>query len=483
MRNVARLTPIAVLTADLMQRIQFPDHLIWGAATAAFQIEGAANLDGKAPSIWDRFTARRGRILDGTDASVACDHYRRYREDLELMAALGLGAYRFSIAWPRVISSPARRLNRLGLDFYERLVDGLLARGIRPFATLYHWDLPWFEQQRGGWESRDTVWRFADYAETAARALGDRVKHWVTINEPLTIATAGYVSGDHAPGRHLPLLALRVAHHLLLAHGAGLQRLRAHVPDAEIGPALNLFPVLPRRRSDVRLAERIDALANRLFADPILAGSYPAPVRRLLSIYRRTLRPGDLALIGQPVDFVGVNHYSHLIVERNWLPWLGFRLARSLDPNARHTAMDWQIEPRSFLDTLTWLRERYGNPPVYITENGAAFVDRVESDGSVRDPLRRDYLEGYLFMLHRALDAGSEVRGYFVWSLLDNFEWSLGLSKRFGLIHVDYRSLRRTPKLSARWYADVCRTGGFDLDDALYRSLLATALDHSLELI
>jgi beta-glucosidase len=466
-----------------MMRIQFPEYLLWGAATAAFQIEGAPDADGKAPSIWDRFTLRPGRIQDGSDASVACDHYRRYREDLELMSALGLGAYRFSISWPRVVSTPERRVNPAGLDFYERLVDGLLERGIRPFATLYHWDLPWFEQRSGGWEVRDTVWHFADYAEAVARRLGDRVKHWVTINEPLTIASAGYVSGDHAPGRRKPLRAFRVAHHLLLAHGASLQRLRALVPDAEVGPALNLFPVIPRRRADVRLAERIDALVNRLFADPILAGCYPRPVRRLLSIYRWTLRAGDLDLIGQPVDFVGVNHYSHIVVERSWLPLIGFRLVRSGDPNARHTDMDWEIEPRSFLDTLTWLRERYDNPAVYITENGAAFDDRVEADGSVRDANRRDYLEAYLFMLHRALDAGSAIRGYFVWSLLDNFEWALGLSKRFGLIHVDYQSLRRTPKLSAHWYESVCRSGGFDLPEPMYRSLLATASDDSLDLI
>jgi beta-glucosidase len=464
-------------------RIQFPDELLWGAATAAFQIEGSPDVDGKAPSIWDRFTARPGRIQDGSDAKVACDHYRRYREDLDLMAELGLGAYRFSISWPRVVSASDQRVNPAGLDFYERLVDGLLERGIRPFATLYHWDLPWFEQQRGGWETRATAWRFADYAEAVARRLGDRVKHWVTINEPLTIVAAGYVSGDHAPGRRHPLRAFRVAHHLLLAHGASLQRLRALVPDAQVGPALNLFPVIPRGRADVRLAERIDALVNRLFADPILAGRYPRPVRRLLSLYRRTLRTGDLELIGQPVDFVGVNHYSHIVIERSWLPWIGFRLVRSTDPNAAHTDMDWEIEPRSFLDTLTWLRERYDNPPVYITENGAAFDDRVEREGSVRDDDRRDYLEAYLFMLHRALNAGSDIRGYFVWSLLDNFEWALGLSKRFGLVHVDYQSLRRTPKLSARWYASVCRSGGFDLPEPMYRALLATASDDSLDLI
>jgi beta-glucosidase len=278
-------------------------------------------------------------------------------------------------------------------------------------------------------------------------------------------------------------MAFRIAHHLLLAHGAALERLRGLVPGARVGPALNLFPVIPRRRSDVRLAERIDALANRLFADPILAGRYPTPVRRLLSLFNWTLRPGDLDLIKQPVDFVGVNHYSRIIIERSRLPWLGFRLVRSPNPRAVHTDMDWEIYPRSFLDTLTWLRERYGNPPVYVTENGAAFADRVEPDGSVRDEARRDYLEAYLFMLRKAMDAGSDVRGYFVWSLLDNFEWALGLSKRFGLIHVDYQSLKRTPKTSAHWYASVCRTGGFDLPESMYRSLLATALDPSLDLI
>jgi beta-glucosidase len=309
------------------------------------------------------------------------------------------------------------------------------------------------------------------------------VRHWVTINEPLTIVTAGYLSGDHAPGRRHPLRALRVAHHLLLAHGAALQRLRGLVADVQVGPALNLFPVIPRRRVDVQLAERIDALVNRFFADPILTGRYPGPVWRLLSLLGRTLRPGDLELIGQPVDFVGVNHYSRIIVERTRLPWLGFRLVRSPNPSASHTDMDWEIEPRSFLDTLTWLRGRYGNPPVYVTENGAAFVDRVDPDGQIRDEDRRAYLEAYLAMLKQALDAGSDVRGYFVWSLLDNFEWAMGLSKRFGLIHVDYRTLRRTPKASAHWYASVCRTHGFEVPDWRHRELLAMALDASLNLI
>jgi beta-glucosidase len=382
-----------------------------------------------------------------------------------------------------VIGDATGQVNSAGLDFYERLVDGLLVRGIRPFVTLYHWDLPWFEQRRGGWESRATAWRFADFTEVVARRLGDRVKHWVTINEPLTIVSAGYLSGDHAPGHRNPIRALRVAHHLLLAHGAALQRLRGLVSDALVGPALNLFPVIPRRRDDVRLAEHIDALVNRLFVDPILTARYPRRVWRLLSPLGWILRHDDLELIGQPVDFVGVNHYSHIIVERTRVPWLGFRLVRNPNPCASHTDMDWEINPRSFLDTLTWLRERYANPPVYVTENGAAFVDRVDPDGRIRDEERRAYLEAYLVMLRRALDAGSDVRGYFVWSLLDNFEWAFGLSKRFGLIHVDYRTLRRTPKTSAEWYAGVCRSHGFDLTESRDRALRAMALDASLNLI
>ncbi|WP_338115063.1 GH1 family beta-glucosidase [Thiocapsa imhoffii] len=460
-----------------VKRIQFPAGFQWGAATAAFQIEGAADADGKSASIWDRFVAQPGRIRDGSHAKVACDHYRRYREDLDLMAALGMGAYRFSVSWPRVIRAPTRRENPAGLDFYDRLVDGLLERGITPFLTLYHWDLPWFEQEQGGWGSRETVWRFADYAEVVARRLGDRVQHWVTVNEPLTVVTAGYLSGDHAPGRRNLMLALRVVHHLLLAHGAALQRVRDRVPAAQIGPALNLFPVVARTRADLRLAERIDRLVNRLFVDPILTGRYPAFLQRILSLFGWTLRPGDLELIAQPIDFIGVNHYARIIIERGVLPWLSVRLARSPDPHASHTDMDWEIFPRGLLDTLTWLRERYGNPPVFVTENGAAFHDRVEADGRVRDASRREFLEAYLFMLNRAIAGGSDVRGYFVWSLLDNFEWALGLSKRFGLIHVDYESQKRTLKASADWYASVCRTGGFALSESVYLALLASALN------
>ncbi|MFP4063845.1 MAG: GH1 family beta-glucosidase [Halochromatium sp.] len=464
-------------------RVQFPDPLLWGAATSAYQIEGAPTADGKVDSIWDRFTARRDRISDGTDGAVACEHYRRYREDMDLMADLALQSYRFSIAWPRVMRDPAGQVNARGLDFYERLVDGLLARGIRPFATLYHWDLPWFEEQRGGWEHRETAWRFADYAEVVARRLGDRVQHWVTINEPLTVTAAGYLAGQHAPGRRNLVRALRAAHHLLLAHGAALEPLRAQVPGARVGPALNLFPVLPQRRGDVWIAERLDRLANRFFADPILRGRYPPSIRPLMGLFNRGMRPEDSALISQPVDFIGVNHYSHIVVKRGWPPVLGFRVGTREDPKVRYTDMDWEIYPQSFLATLTWLRERYGNPPVYVTENGAAFDDRVDVDGEVRDPARRRYLAAYLVMLRKALDAGSDIRGYFVWSLLDNFEWAFGLSKRFGLVHVDYATQRRTPKTSARWYAEICRSGGFDVNERWLQDVLAGTDDAVHDLV
>nr|WP_328984180.1 family 1 glycosylhydrolase [Thiorhodovibrio winogradskyi] len=297
-----------------MMHVQFPNQLLWGAATSAYQIEGSPTADGKVDSIWDRFTARPDRISDGTDGAVACEHYRRYGEDMDLMANLALQSYRFSIAWPRVMTDPAGQVNDRGLDFYERLVDGLLARGIRPFATLYHWDLPWFEEQRGGWERRETAWRFADYAEVVARRLGDRVQDWVTINEPLTVTAAGYLVGQHAPGRRNLVRAMQAAHHLLLAHGAALEPLRAQVPGARVDPALNLFPVLPQRRRDVWIAERLDRLANRFFANPILRGRYPRSIRRLMGLLNRSMRPEDLALISRPVDFIGVNHYSRIVV-------------------------------------------------------------------------------------------------------------------------------------------------------------------------
>jgi beta-glucosidase len=469
--------PETELRAQTNGHLAFPVGFVWGAATAAYQVEGAYDVDGRGRSIWDTFCHSPGRVLGGDTGDVAVDHYHRYREDVALMARLGLTGYRFSVAWPRVQPDGTGRISRRGLDFYERLVDELLAAGIQPWPTLYHWDLPQRLEDRGGWPSRETAYRFAEYAGAVHVALGDRVSNWTTINEPWCAAFAGYASGEHAPGRCEPEAALRAAHHLLLAHGLAAAEIRAQRPENNVGIAVNLYPVTPATEveADVDAARRIDGLQNRLFLDPLLHGRYPddviADVRGVSDFTH--VHDHDLAMIGARPDMLGVNYYSTFIVSGlpgvlqparsspsvTNSPWVGSQHVRFLEGGRPVTSMGWEIEPPGLQQVLARLRDDYPQVPLYVTENGAAFDDELV-DGSVHDPQRVAYLDAHLRACHDAITAGVPLRGYFAWSLLDNFEWAWGYSKRFGLVYVDYATQRRIPKYSANWYAGVIERGG-----------------------
>ena len=453
--------------------LRFPPEFLIGSATAAYQIEGAAREDGRTPSIWDTFSHTPGKTWNGDTGDVADDHYHRLESDLDLMARLGLQAYRFSIAWPRFQPGGRGPVNPAGVAFYSRLVDGLLERGIRPIATLYHWDLPQELEDAGGWPHRDTAERFADYAELAAGALGDRVHTWTTLNEPWCSAYLGYGSGAHAPGRTDGADALAAVHHLNLAHGLAVPRLRgASSNSPEVSVTLNFHVI---RGDDPEAARRIDALANRAFTSPLLLGRYDPD---LLDDTREVtdwsfVRDGDLASIRQPIDVLGVNYYSTVTV-RMWdgvsersandghkdmggSPWPGSRDVEFLPQPGPYTDMGWNIAPDGLEDLLVDLHERFPEQPLMITENGAAFADRVV-EGRVPDVERVDYLNRHFTAAHRALARGVDLRGYQVWSLLDNFEWGYGYSKRFGIVHVDYETQRRTIKDSGYWLAEVIRT-------------------------
>ena len=440
-------------------KLTFPETFTWGAATSAYQIEGAWNEDGKDPSIWDDFTRRPGTILDGSTGDNACDHYHRYEEDISLLAGIGCNAYRFSISWPRVMPSGKGKINPKGVDFYGRIIDRLLEEGITPFVTLFHWDLPSALQEEGGWTVRDTAKRFAEYAEKMTRLFGDRVDHWITLNEPISVAGSGYASGEHAPGRRNPVKLFQAAHFLLLGHGLALRAMRNAAPpgrELTIGMTNAFSPVYPREKRDEHVVARISAFINKLFMDPIYRGSYPKEIRPLIYFFNRKIRQEDFDSIRAPVDFIGVNHYSRFIARRTFLPFIGFKLLRPVYENVVFTDMGWEIYPPGFYRIIDWIRKEYNDPVIYITENGAAFEDDPV-DGKVKDAHRIAYLRSYLHELHRALKEGADIRGYFVWSLLDNFEWKFGYSKRFGLIYVDFETQERIPKESSRWYARVCR--------------------------
>jgi beta-glucosidase len=438
------------------QPLIFPQDFIWGAATAAYQIEGGWNADGKGESIWDRFSHTPGKIQDGDTGDMACDHYHRYAQDVALMRQLGLKAYRFSTSWPRVIPAGRGAVNPAGLDFYDRLVDALLAADIQPFVTLYHWDLPQALQDLGGWPNRDVCGYFADYAALMARHLSDRVRHWMTFNEPYVSAFMGYRDGRHAPGLQDEKLALQAAHHLLLAHGLTVQAIRAIEPQLKVGIVLDMFPAetdtdLPE---DHAIVEQAWQQSTGWFLGPLLRACYPPEALQAYGPQAPDIRPGDLALISQRLDFLGVNYYSrHLI-----------RNGKSVKPvaGAEYTDMGWEVHAPAFRRLLVRLKREYPIPPLYITENGAAFPDAVGPDGQVHDPRRLHYLRDHFTQARLAMDDGVDVRGYFVWSLLDNFEWSYGNSKRFGLFHVDYATQRRIAKDSAAWYAQVITRNGVD---------------------
>jgi beta-glucosidase len=429
----------------------FPRTFLFGAATSAYQIEGAHDADGKRPSIWDVFTRTPGAIEDGSTGDVACDHYHRYQEDVARMAALGMDAYRFSISWPRVMRSGASAVNARGLDFYDRLVDALLERNIRPFATIYHWDLPQSLQELGGWARADTVERFAEFAGAVAATLGDRVRDWITVNEPEVIAFVGHAEGRHAPGLHDPRLALRVAHQLLLAHRAAAAAIRSAVPKAKVGVSLNLAPVHPASGSedDVAAAQRVDGYLNRWYLDPLSGRGYPTD---MVDWYGELLDPqavDEMRTYTGSLDFLGVNYYSRQVVRGS----PGNFLASTQVPirDALYTTMGWEIYPRGLTEILQRVAREYGPRAIYVTENGASFDDESRN-GGVADPERTRYLAEHLGEVARALASGVPLEGYFVWSLLDNFEWSYGYTKRFGIVYVDYETQRRIDKESAHWY-------------------------------
>ncbi|KIR61079.1 MULTISPECIES: GH1 family beta-glucosidase [Micromonospora] len=457
----------------------FPEGFVWGSATASYQIEGGATEDGRGPSIWDTYSHTPGRTLNGDTGDVAADHYHRWREDLGHIAELGLSAYRFSISWPRVQPGGSGAFNRAGLDFYSRLVDGLLERGVRPVATMYHWDLPQELEDAGGWPARDTALRFQEYAAGIVEALGDRVHTWTTFNEPWCSAYLGYGSGVHAPGRTEPAGALAAVHHLNLAHGLAGRVVRELAPAAELSVTLNLHVVRPASGSaaDADAVRRIDALANRAFLGPLLDGAYPADL--LADTAKVTdwsfVRDGDERTIAVPLDVLGVNYYSTTLV-RAWdgvsarsdndghgssahTPWVGADDVDFLPQPGPYTAMGWNIEPAGLTELLLRLHREHPGLPLMITENGAAFDDVVTPDGRVHDERRLDYLYRHIDAVGAAMDAGADVRGYFVWSLLDNFEWAWGYDRRFGIIRVDYDTQERIWKDSAHWYRALAATG------------------------
>src|SRR5215212_1659438 len=442
---------------DLARRL--PPDFLWGAATASYQIEGAAQEDGRGESIWDRFSHTPGKVRDGDTGDVACDHYRRWAEDVRLMSELGLGAYRFSIAWPRVIPDGTGQVNAAGLDWYERLVDALLAADIQPWATLYHWDLPQALQDRGGWANHESVDAFVRYAEVVARRLGDRVAGWITHNEPWVAAFVGHYQGRHAPGLTDLGTAIRAAHHLLLSHGRAVPVLRAASPSIPVGITLNLNTVRSASSSpeDQAAARRDDGFLNRWFLDPLFGRGYPADMVELYGGLMPEIAPGDLDEIAAPLDFLGINNYFPnyvRAVERGPGRNLGTEHLGAAELSTRGfeiTEMGWPVAPDAFGELLVRVHRQYRPPAIYVTENGCAFADEV-TDGSVHDPRRTAYLAGHLAALSGAIEAGSPVRGYFVWSLLDNFEWGHGYSKRFGIVHVDFETQQRIVKDSGRWY-------------------------------
>lgn len=463
--------------------VVFPPDFTWGASTASFQIEGATSAGGRGPSIWDTFAATPGNVANGDTGEPAADHYHRYREDVALLAELGIGNYRFSIAWPRVQPDGKGKINPAGLDFYDQLVDTLLAAGIQPWPTLYHWDLPQGLEDDGGWPNRDTALRFAEYAAAVHDVLGDRVANWCTLNEPWVAAFLGYAEGVHAPGRQEPAASIAAAHHLLLGHGlaaAAIREQAAQLPEAtKVGIVLNAQAVRPHTASvaDLDAARRIDGIRNRIFLDPLYYGRYPDDVRADLAGVTdfSFVRGGDLEAIAVPLDLLGVNFYNPCRVAGSGenlgpdeldptgggaaSPWVGSEDVAFLLSGLPRTGMGWEVDASGLREVLTRIAVDYPGIPLYVTENGAAYADTVAPGGKVHDPARLSYLEQHLREAHAAIAAGVPLKGYFVWSMLDNFEWAFGYEQRFGVIYVDYETQERIVKDSGYWYSQVARTG------------------------
>jgi beta-glucosidase len=439
----------------------FPQDFVWGTATASYQVEGAVREDGRGASIWDTFSAIPGNVKNGNTGEVACDHYHRWREDIELMRQLNISAYRFSIAWSRIFPEGRGQVNQKGIDFYSRLVDGLLAARITPFVTLYHWDLPQTLEDEDGWLRRGISEDFTNYADVVSRAIGDRVKHWITFNEPWVFTWLGYVKGEHAPGQRsdTPRPALLATHHTYLAHGAAVPVIRRNSPDSKVGITLNLVPAdaASPKGEDAEAAARFDGYFNRWYLDPLFRGHYPADMVELFEPYLPDIRQGDMQQIQAPLDFLGINYYTREVVAqgaRN--PLIG---TDKVSPEGEYTTTNAEVYPEGLYNTLKRVHSEYSPKAIYITENGASFDDELTSDGQVHDERRANYLKVHFEAAARALEEGVPLKGYFVWSMMDNFEWALGYSIRFGVYYVDYTTQRRILKDSGRYFAQVAKTG------------------------
>ena len=444
----------------------FSRSFLWGAATSAYQIEGSPLADGAGASIWHRFLRTPGLTKDGDTGDVACDHYRRMEDDVALMKRMGLTAYRFSIAWGRILPEGRGRVNEAGLGFYERLVDTLLANGIEPMATLFHWDLPSALDDRGGWLNPDVADWFADYATVMYRRLDDRVKLWTTLNEPWVVTDGGYLHGALAPGHKNRFEAPIASHHLLRSHGKAVQAYRA-IGKHQVGLVVNIEPKYPASTTapDLAATRRAEAYMNRQYLDPVFHGRYPEEMAEIFGEAWPQWPQHDFDLIRQPIDFLGINYYTRNVVRHEETSW-PLKAVPVRQKQGTYSETGWEVFAQGLTDTLSWIRKRYGDIPQYVTENGAAFYDPPAASGErVADPLRIDYYRSHLRAVHAAIQQGVDVRGYFAWSLLDNLEWSLGYSKRFGLVHVNFETLERTPKDSARFYADVIATQGAALAD------------------
>ena len=450
-----------------MTRHIFPEGFLWGAATASYQIEGAYDQDGKGESIWDRFSHTPGKIWDEETGDVSCNHYHLYREDIEMMADLGLNAYRFSVSWPRIFPDGGGKPNPRGLDFYLRLVEKLHQHNIKPAVTLYHWDLPQALQDKGGWVNRDTAKYFAEYAAFMFQNLDLPVERWITLNEPWVVAYLGHAFGIHAPGLSDFSTALQVGHNLLLGHGLAVRRFRDAKRDGEpIGITLNLAPVQPYSDSDedARAAKNTDGFMNRWFLDPLFKGTYP---QDMVDIFSRAFTlpetsAGDDALISEPVDFLGINNYTRVLVKASASE--DDFMGNPVNPSeSEYTEMGWEVYPRGLYELLVRVHRDYGPLPLYVTENGAAFEDKLQKDKTVNDERRINYLQGYLLECWNALEQGVPLKGYYVWTWMDNFEWAFGYSKRFGLVYIDYATSKRYPKNSAYWYKKVISCNGLEI--------------------
>ena len=451
----------------------FPAGFRWGVATAAYQIEGAADEGGREPSIWDTFSRVPGNIVNGDTGDVACDHYHRFHEDIGLMESIGVTDYRLSISWSRLLTGT--KLNPEGVDFYRRLLTSLLDAGITPWVTLYHWDLPQWLEDAGGWPARETARHFADYAVAAHSALGDLASNWITANEPVNTSLLGYAGGIHAPGQKSPLAGLAAAHHLHLGHGLATTAIRERDPSAQVGPTFLLMPVHPAtsKDADQAAAVKLDGILNRLFLDPVFRSAYPEDLLENVEQYgfSDVIEDGDLDVIAAPVDFLGVNYYFRVVVSGepqgagssfDWRrdAWVGCEDVYPVEVDGVRTEMGWEIFPEGMTEVLTRVSRDYTQVPLYITESGAAFADDVTPDAQVHDHDRVDYMASHISAAKKAIDQGVDLRGYFAWSLLDNFEWTFGYTKRFGLVHVDFETQVRTPKRSAAWYRELILDNG-----------------------